>query len=265
MPMNFAPPYQPMDFGQGNPLFGGQMPPQGMPQQGMPQGMPPSPSQQMGLNPGPIGPQSPSQQMGLNPGPVGPQDPAQMQSPGMPQMRQSGGMFAEGGVGRGIAGSIGDYLLQMAHAQPIFAPMQRYKQQAALEQQMYEARQQSELQRNMAMYQFQMQNPNDENSIMARQAGYTPGTPGYQGLMAAGLQSRFNPQVGYQVDDGMGGHTMQWRPTNPNMVLPPPDWNGTDPLPQSGGGGITPLAPVGKLKPYAQGGPTQLGSATFHY
>jgi len=55
------------------------------------------------------------------------------------------GFFGEGGMGRYIAGAIGDALLQNADMQPIFAPMQRDKQRLASEQAQWGLRRQGEL------------------------------------------------------------------------------------------------------------------------
>lgn len=46
--------------------------------------------------------------------------------------------FGEGGAGRGIAGSIGDYLLQMSGMQPIYAPVMRDQQRSKEQQRLAE-------------------------------------------------------------------------------------------------------------------------------
>ena len=43
--------------------------------------------------------------------------------------KKGGGFFGQGGAGRGIAGAIGDYLLQINGMRPIYAPQQHQKQQ----------------------------------------------------------------------------------------------------------------------------------------
>lgn len=60
---------------------------------------------------------------------------AQQQRPMPEEQKKSGGFFGQGGAGRGIAGTIGDYLLQTSGMQPVFAPAmhQRRQQQMALE------------------------------------------------------------------------------------------------------------------------------------
>lgn len=56
------------------------------------------------------------------------------------------GFFGEGGAGRGIAGAIGDYLLQTSGMRPIYAPQQQYKQHMANQQKLMEQQRQWGLQ-----------------------------------------------------------------------------------------------------------------------
>jgi hypothetical protein len=49
-------------------------------------------------------------------------------------MPERGGFFGQGGVGRAIAGSIGDMLLQQSGAAPIFGPQQQMQQMMAFRQ-----------------------------------------------------------------------------------------------------------------------------------
>lgn len=58
-------------------------------------------------------------------------------SAAMPQPAQPS-FFGNGGVGRNIAGAIGDYLLQQAHMQPIYAPLQQQARAQTFAQQQYQ-------------------------------------------------------------------------------------------------------------------------------
>ena len=69
------------------------------------------------------------------------------------------GFFGQGGVGRGIAGSIGDVLLQYNGAAPIYAPaMQQQRQQKFAEAQ-YERKRTDDFADAMAMQKYKTENP----------------------------------------------------------------------------------------------------------
>jgi hypothetical protein len=71
-----------------------------------------------------------------------PQPMSELPVPGMPQLPgiapQRPGMFGAGGVGRNIAGMIGDLLMARAGMQPMFAPMLMQRQKQALEEAQYQ-------------------------------------------------------------------------------------------------------------------------------
>ena len=60
-----------------------------------------------------------------------------------PQQKKSGGFFGQGGAGRGIAGTIGDYLLQMSGARPIYAPAMQQKRAMDYQQKLMEQQRQA--------------------------------------------------------------------------------------------------------------------------
>lgn len=100
---------------------------------GKPFGAPNDPySTQMLVGGPPMG-QNPSD-LGQQPGtlPAAPVDFSGLTNMGaIPPAPAATPFFGQGGVGRGIAGALGDYLLQMGHAQPIYAPvMQQQRAQA---------------------------------------------------------------------------------------------------------------------------------------
>lgn len=51
-----------------------------------------------------------------------------------PMPERSGGFFGKGGMGRTIAGTIGDALLQQSGLQPVFGPQMQFQQQMAFRQ-----------------------------------------------------------------------------------------------------------------------------------
>ena len=238
----------------------GQVPPDQQP-------MPISPSMQMGMNPGPIGQQSPSQQMGLNPGAL---SQASLQQPTTPKMGM-GGMF---GSGHGAVDLLSSLMLNYGAAQgnPLgtaYVQGQARKQQMALEQQQYEARQQSELQRNMAMYQFQMQNPNGEMDQAIRQAGLDPHSPQAQAMYAQRAQTLAAPLQAFDYNDGQGNITKQF--FRPGPMSPVGGPAGAPPLQVTDAASYAAVPPGGtyttpdghtRQKP---GGQTPPASGTFHY
>lgn len=65
---------------------------------------------------------------------------------------------------RGIAGTIGDFLLQRAGMQPIYGPQMLYKQRQALEEAQWTRRQNSELAQRKAMYDYELAHPKPVNN-----------------------------------------------------------------------------------------------------
>lgn len=91
------------------------------------------------------------------------------QQPNLPPMtpaipQQGGGFFGQQGMGRYLAGAIGDALLQNAGMQPVFAPAQRDQRRAQLEDVQWSRRQQQE----RADKQWEWQNKPREPSAMER-------------------------------------------------------------------------------------------------
>lgn len=79
--------------------------------------------------------------------------------------------FGQGGVGRGIAGSIGDFLLQQAHAQPIFAPAMQDQRREQYEQQQLAAQKDAAWKQWVAQQQYKTDHP-DAPTPTAMQNNY---------------------------------------------------------------------------------------------
>lgn len=88
---------------------------------------------------------------------------------------QGGGFFREGGMGRALAGALGDVLLQNAGMQPVYAPMQREKRQAQQEEVRWSRREQAEDDRWMRREQWQRANP--EPTAMERNLRFWQSLP----------------------------------------------------------------------------------------
>jgi len=91
---------------------------------------------------------------------------------------QSGGFFGQGGVGRGIAGNIGDFLLQYAGAQPIYAPQMQRQQAMKQQQQAGEANRLEEERQWIAREQYKRANTPPETFESNSGDRYTIGADG---------------------------------------------------------------------------------------
>lgn len=67
--------------------------------------------------------------------------------------------FGEGGVGRGIAGNIGDFLLQYSGMDPIYQPAMQQKQAMAYDQQQRQATRRERLEDWQAQEEYKRANP----------------------------------------------------------------------------------------------------------
>lgn len=67
--------------------------------------------------------------------------------------------FQQGGIGRGIAGTIGDFLMQNAGMQPVYQPMVQRRQEMNQQDQQYQRRRGDELNDRIAMEKYKRENP----------------------------------------------------------------------------------------------------------
>lgn len=79
-------------------------------------------------------------------------------NPGATAPPKRGGMFGEGGIGRGIAGTIGDFLLQQSGMDPVYAPTMQLRQRGEQEEAQYQRRQQDDQAQWMQREQWKMAN-----------------------------------------------------------------------------------------------------------
>jgi len=143
-----------------------------------------------------------------------------------------GGFFKEGGMGRTIAGLIGDTLLQQADMAPVYAPMQRQKQQMQQEEAQWSRRRQSDMQDWQAKQAYEAAHPkpyrfqDNAGNLVELGADGQPKT----------LFTDPTPKINYQrVNNPDGTFTMV-------------------PIPMGGApAGSAPTAPVGKLTPMGGG------------
>jgi peptidase M15-like protein len=156
------------------------------------------------------------------------------------QQQQKPGFFKQGGLGRHIAGALGDVLLQQGGMQPVYSPMQQ--QQRALEQ---------------SEAQWSRRRQADNEDWQNRQAWQLAHPSPIVREDNAGNQIRIDPVTGQTT-------TLYRDPTpkvNYQRVNNPDGTFTMVPIPM-GGIPATPTAPVGKLTP-VDGGPTPQASGGF--
>lgn len=165
---------------------------------------------------------------------------------GMGQPAPKGGFFKEGGMGRTIAGLIGDALLQQADMAPVYAPAMRQRQNMAAEEAQWSRRREADNQDWRAREQWKLANEKPDVPPILRDA------------MAWQNMSE---------DQRKAYTAMQEAQRGPITMLPNGMAYVRDPALAAQIGmpaASAPAAPVGKLTPL-DGGPTPPASGRFPY
>jgi hypothetical protein len=153
--------------------------------------------------------------------------------------------FGEGGVGRAIAGNIGDFLLQNSGMDPIYAPVMQQKQAMAYDQQRREADRVQGLQDWIAKQEWERNNPAPVNNDTVNDYHFLASKLGPEAAKQYLRNIADGPPVAVDVANPDGSVTRQFIPRSQ----------------MKGGGMVAPQAPVGKLKPY--GGPSATPTGGF--
>lgn len=156
------------------------------------------------------------------------------------QAPKSGGFFGQGGVGRGIAGSIGDYLQQANGFEPTFAPAMAQRRQMEFLQKRQEQSRETDWADYVRKQEYERANP-------------APTQPHYWETNDGSLGSigpDGKPQVIYKDPTPKVEWVTAQNPDGTKTLIPMPQ-----------GGGAAPTKPVGKLRPI--GGPTAPQSGGF--
>jgi hypothetical protein len=144
--------------------------------------------------------------------------------------------FGDGGVGRAIAGNIGDFLLQYSGMNPIYQPVMQQRQAQAQAEQQHQRRRLDDWADWQQKQEWERNNPKPRNPTTFEQI---LDAAGIQGEERVGLLRRkaendaAGVPVGIDVQNPDGSVTRQY--VRPGTL---------------GGGMAPPQAPVGKLKPY---------------
>ena len=163
-----------------------------------------------------------NQQMGQQqsqPMPIGIE---QMQQPKKP------GFFGQGGVGRAIAGTIGDFLLQQSGMQPIYGPT--VLQQRDAEERARMAQQQRMQRREDMQWEWQNKPKDVPNNDTINDFNWYSGLTDEQRK----LYHQMNPVVGYMAD-GTPRVINPYEAQQPNLDSQPASEDGYDYIPGPGG------------------------------
>jgi hypothetical protein len=155
--------------------------------------------------------------------------------------QQKPAFFGEGGAGRNIAGAIGDALLQLNGARPIFAPAQQQRQMMQYQQQQQDRKRQQDWEDYQRQWDYQVGHPKPSTAQPYR---FEANNGDVYELDATGKPQKVfadpTPKMNF-IPDGMGGG--QWVAV-PTMAP------------------SAPMKPIGKLTPI-DGGPSQPATGGF--
>jgi hypothetical protein len=115
------------------------------------------------------------------------------------------GLFGQGGIGRAIAGTIGDVLLQRGGNAPIYQPMQQYRQALADKLRMASLDRQNDMQDWLAKQQWERANPkpsDDQLTTYMKAAGIDPASAEGIALYRQAAENKANPPEWRQGPDG---------------------------------------------------------------
>lgn len=128
--------------------------------------------------------------------------------------QKGGGFFREGGMGRYLAGAIGDVLLQQAGMAPVFSPAQQQKRAMDQSEAIWSRRRAAEREDK----QWEWQNKPREGDGFERAleaSGVTRGSPEWGKAMGRKVENILNPMMAVQTVDANGNPAITWAPRNP--------------------------------------------------
>jgi hypothetical protein len=164
---------------------------------------------------------------------------------GLPAPKKKGGMFANADWGQAIQAALNGYLAAggnpagQMNLRQMFEERQR-KQQQAMQEQQYQRERGDKRDDFVFEQDYKAQHPEDDLAQMMRSAGIDPASPAGQQMYQQAVQNKVNPFTQMRVQNPDGSETLQF-------MRPP----------------TVPTAPVGKLTPFVEGGPTQPASGGF--
>lgn len=162
----------------------------------------------------------------------------------MPQQERKPGFFAQGGVGRAIAGYLGDALLQQADMDPIYAPSMMMQRKAELMSAQAEAERRAKFDDWRQQYDYERSNPKPSTNDTVADYTFMTQTLG-KDAADKWLARRGDPFINTTLPNGQFY-------SGPQSGLETALRSMGQGAPQ----GAPPPKPVGKLTPIAPGGAT---------
>ena len=154
------------------------------------------------------GPTDPTRMAGFDPQRMaaisGPPTPMAQPMQAQPAAPHKPGFFGDGGMGRYIAGILGDTLLQQSGGQAMFAPMMAHRQQQADEQAQWGLRRQEANDDWTRREQWKLANypkPEDQFTRMMRAAGIDPASAQGRAMYQGKVTNEVDPIVTTMVGD----------------------------------------------------------------
>lgn len=123
------------------------------------------------------------------------------------------GFFGQGGIGRSIAGTIGDVLLQRNGNAPIYAPAMRQKSELMQRQQMAEQQRQQEREDFIWKSQYERDNPKPANDALTRYmrlGGIDPMSEQGKAMYAAAATNEAYPERAVPFTDEQGNSGLRF-------------------------------------------------------
>lgn len=131
---------------------------------------------------------------------------------GVKEITKKPGFFGQGGVGRAIAGTIGDFLLQQSGMDPIYMP--NVLQQRDAEERARMARQQQMQKREDMLWEWKNKpkddSPKDQLTRYMIAAGIDPNSEEARGMYRAAAQNAAYPVQGVPFTDEQGNSGIQF-------------------------------------------------------
>lgn len=132
------------------------------------------------------------------------------------------GFFGRGGVGRNIAGNIGDALLQMSGMQPIYGPAMQQQRAGEMEEQRYQRRLRDEMAQWQAQKQWERDNPAPIRNDTVNDYEFIRNTLGDEDARAFLKNKTLPPPMAVDIQNADGSVTRQFvqRNTLPQGGMP---------------------------------------------
>lgn len=144
--------------------------------------------------------------------------------PKQPEEQKGPSFFGEGGTGRAIAGSIGDYLLQMNRMAPVYAPTMQRRQDLMQQQQAAEQQRKAKWEDWIKQQKYTRDNPQASPTTLQRNYEYLKTIR--PDLAGGYLEGQANPMQWQRVENPDGSVQLIPMPRTPSAAPQKPQSDG---------------------------------------